>query len=66
MIDMEINEKKQWVRESVIPNKVKRVYDTHDINKWLKFGMKKGHINEDKKEDVVRWISLLKGINFKL
>ena len=63
---MEINEKKQWVRESIIPNKVKLVYDVHDINKWLKFGIKKGYINEDKKEDVVKWISLLQGINFKL
>jgi hypothetical protein len=63
---MEIKGKRHWIKELVIPNKVKRVYDVHDINKWIKFGMRKGLINRNNKEDVIKWISLLKGINFKI
>ena len=54
------------LKEKVISNKVKKVYNYNDVNKWIRYGLRKGLVNMDDKESVIKWISLLKGLNFEL
>ncbi len=49
------------VSEKVIEKKFNKVYNYQDINNWIKFGVRSGYIDLNKKDDIVKWIGLLKG-----
>lgn len=51
----------QNVLEKVIEKKYNKVYNYQDINDWIKFGVRNKYIDLNKKDDIVKWISLLKG-----
>jgi hypothetical protein len=54
------------LEEKVISNSYKKVYDKNDINRWLKYGLKKKLINMNDKKEVFEWIKLLKYLNFEI
>jgi hypothetical protein len=59
-------DKKENIEEKVLSNKVKKVYNYNDINKWIKYGLKNGLINKDDKKGVYDWVKLLKDLNFEV
>ena len=52
------------VNEKVLNSKMKKVYSTTDVNQWIKIGVTKGFIENNK--DVRDWIKLLKDIQIDL
>lgn len=50
-------DKKGKVNEKVINGK--KVYDTNEINKWVKYGLEMGYIDKTNKE-IIDWIKILK------
>lgn len=52
------------VDEKVLKTKFKKVYSTTDINQWIKIGVVKGFIEDNK--DVRDWIKLLKDVQIDL
>lgn len=46
------------INEKVIDGK--KVYNTNEINKWVKYGLEMGYIDKSNKE-IVNWIKILKG-----
>lgn len=45
------------INEKVINGK--KVYNTNEINKWVKYGLEQGYIDR-KNSEIVNWIKLLK------
>ena len=45
------------LKEKVINGK--KVYNTNEINKWVKYGLDMGYIDKNNKE-IVNWIKILK------
>lgn len=60
----DLNTESSRVTEKVLNNKVKKVYSTSDINLWIKIGVSKGFIEDNK--DVRDWIKLLKDVQIDL
>ena len=60
----DLNTESSRVSEKVLNNKVKKVYSTSDINLWIKIGVSKGFIEDNK--DVRDWIKLLKDVQIDL
>ena len=60
----DLNTESSRVTEKVLNNKVKKVYSTSDINLWIKIGVTKGFIEDNK--DVRDWIKLLKDVQIDL
>ena len=52
------------VNEKVVKGNLKKVYSTSDVNQWIKIGVTKGFIENNK--DVRDWIKLLKDIQIDL
>jgi len=49
------------VNEKVLNRKYSKVYNYNDVLEWIKFGMANKLINFNNKEEIIKWISLLKG-----
>jgi len=49
------------VNEKVINKKYSKVYNYNDVLEWIKFGMNNKLINFNNKEEIIKWIGLLKG-----
>lgn len=49
------------ITEKVIEKKYNKVYNYQDINDWIAFGVRNRYIDLNKKDDIVKWISVLKG-----
>ena len=64
-IKTQLNDKEN-IDEKVLSNKVKKVYNYNDINKWIKYGLKNNLINMNDKKTVIDWVSLLKDLNFEV
>lgn len=47
------------INEKVLKSSYKKIYDTKEINKWVKYGLDKGYIDKNNKE-IVEWIKILK------
>ena len=47
------------VNEKVLKSGVKKVYNTNEINRWVKYGLDMGYIDKNNKE-IIDWIGLLK------
>ena len=52
------------ISEKVIKSKFKKVYNTSDINLWIKIGVTKGFIEDN--DDVRNWIKLLKDVQIDI
>ena len=49
------------VNEKVLNRKYSKVYNYNDVLEWIKFGMANKLINFNNKEEIIKWIGLLKG-----
>ena len=49
------------INEKVINKKYSKVYNYNDVLEWIKFGMNNKLINFNNKEEIIKWIGLLKG-----
>lgn len=47
------------INEKVLKSGIKKVYNTNEINKWVKYGLDMGYIDKTNKE-IIDWIKLLK------
>lgn len=47
------------VNEKVLKSGMKKVYNTNEINKWVKYGLDMGYIDKTNKE-IIDWIKILK------
>lgn len=54
------------IKEKVINNKFKKIYSVQEIDKWIRHGLKNGYINRDRKNELIKWIQLLKDKNIEL
>nr|WP_314865666.1 hypothetical protein [uncultured Flavobacterium sp.] len=58
------------VEESILNNKVKKLYNLKDISKWLNYGFNIGVIKKsNKKEDIellYKWIDILGNKNIEV
>ena len=52
-----IKETSTPIKEKVIDGK--KVYNTNEINKWVKYGLDMGYIDK-KNSEIVNWIKILK------
>lgn len=46
------------LKEKVINGK--KVYNTNEVNKWVKYGLDMGYIDKSKKSEIIDWIKILK------
>jgi hypothetical protein len=53
----ELKETPTTIKEKVINGK--KVYNTNEINKWVKYGLDMGYIDKENTE-IVNWIKILK------
>jgi len=51
-----LNETPTPIKEKVIDGK--KVYNTNEVNKWVKYGLDMGYIDKNNK-DIYNWIKLL-------
>jgi hypothetical protein len=49
------------VNEKVVNKKYSKVYNYGDVLEWIKFGINNKLINFNNKEEIIKWIGLLKG-----
>jgi len=49
------------VNEKVVNKKYSKVYNYSDVLEWIKFGINNKLINFNNKEEIIKWIGLLKG-----
>jgi hypothetical protein len=49
------------VNEKVLNKKYSKVYNYGDVLEWIKFGINNKLINFNNKEEIIKWIGLLKG-----
>lgn len=49
------------VDERVLNKKYNKVYNYDDVLEWIRFGIKNKLINFNNKEEIIKWIGLLKG-----
>jgi hypothetical protein len=49
------------VDEKVLNKKYNKVYNYDDVLEWIKFGINNKLINFNNKEEIIKWIGLLKG-----
>ena len=49
------------VDEKVLNKKYNKVYNYNDVLEWIKFGINNKLINFNNKEEIIKWIGLLKG-----
>ena len=53
------------LKEKVVNNKVKKVYNKNEVNGWIKMGLDRGYIDRNSK-DIINWVKLLNGKDFEL
>ena len=46
------------LKEKVINGK--KVYNTNEVNKWVKYGLDMGYIDKSKRSEIIDWIKILK------
>jgi len=46
------------LKEKVINGK--KVYNTNEVNKWVKYGLDMGYIDKSKKSEIIDWIKILR------
>ena len=49
------------VDEKILNKKYNKVYNYNDVLEWIKFGINNKLINFNNKEEIIKWIGLLKG-----
>ena len=49
------------VDEKILNKKYNKVYSYNDVLEWIKFGINNKLINFNNKEEIIKWIGLLKG-----
>lgn len=49
------------VDEKILNKKYNKVYNYSDVLEWIKFGINNKLINFNNKEEIIKWIGLLKG-----
>ena len=49
------------VDEKVLNKKYNKIYNYNDVLEWIKFGINNKLINFNNKEEIIKWIGLLKG-----
>lgn len=49
------------VNEKILNKKYNKVYNYNDVLEWIKFGINNKLINFNNKEEIIKWIGLLKG-----
>lgn len=56
----------KMLKEKIINKKVSKVYSYSDVLNWIKFGIKNKLINFNNKEEIAKWVGLLKGKEFDI
>lgn len=56
----------KMLKEKVINKKVSKVYSYNDVLNWIRFGLNNKLINFNNKEEIGKWVGLLKGKEFDL
>ena len=54
------------LKEKVINKKVSKVYSYNDVLNWIRFGLNNKLINFNNKEEIAKWVGLLKGKEFDI
>ena len=56
----------KMLKEKVINKKVSKVYSYNDVLNWIRFGLNNKLINFNNKEEIGKWVGLLKGKEFDI
>jgi hypothetical protein len=54
------------LKEKVINKKVSKVYNYNDVLNWIRFGLNNKLINFNNKEEIAKWVGLLKCKEFDI
>lgn len=54
------------MNERTLEKGIRQVYTRGDIDKWIKYGVSNGYVEQGNKKELYKWLSILKDVEIIL